>query len=57
MKAFKLQINKEKEKVDEDLSSFKVELNHTLEDLRLSLHAHLDLVYRAYLDKTAKFRS
>ena len=56
IKAFKLEINKEKERVDEDLSSFKVEINHTLEDLRLSLHALLDRVYQAYLEKTAKFR-
>jgi hypothetical protein len=39
------------------MQSFKVELNHTLEDLRLSLHAHLDRVYQIYLDKVAKFKS
>ena len=49
VKAFKLQINKEKERIDDDMQSFKIEINHTLEDLRLSLHAHLDRVYQMYL--------
>lgn len=34
-----------------------MELNHTLEDLRLSLHAQLDRVYQAYLAKIAKFKT
>jgi glutathionyl-hydroquinone reductase len=49
IKAFKLDIQREKDRLDEDLTSFKVEINHTLEDLRLSLHAHLDNVYKSYL--------
>jgi hypothetical protein len=56
LKTFKLNINKEKERVDQDMKEFKMELNHTLEDLRLSLHAHLDRVYQAYMEKTSKFR-
>jgi hypothetical protein len=38
------------------MKEFKFSLNHTLEDLRLSLHAHLDRVYQGYLERAAKFR-
>jgi len=49
IKTFKGQINREKERVNEDMTSFKTEVNHTLEDLRLSLHAHLDRIYQGYI--------
>lgn len=49
IKTFKGQINREKERVNEDMISFKTEVNHTLEDLRLSLHAHLDRIYQGYI--------
>lgn len=52
-----MQISKQKDKIDEDLASFKIQVNHTLEDLRLSLHAYLDRVYQNYLQKFSKFRS
>ena len=38
------------------MSAFKTEMNHTLEDLRLSLHAHLDRVYQDYMERYAKFK-
>ena len=56
IRAFKNQISREKERVDEDMNAFKTELNHTLEDLRLSLHAHLDRVYQDYMERYAKFK-
>lgn len=36
--------------------NFKTEINHTLEDLRLSLHAHLDRIYQGYIERYAKFK-
>ncbi len=38
------------------MASFKTEINHTLEDLRLSLHAQLDRIYQSYIERYAKFK-
>ena len=56
IRTFKKQISREKERVDEDMSAFRIEINHTLEDLRLSLHAQLDRVYQDYMERYAKFK-
>lgn len=53
---FKTQIAREKERVNDDMASFKTEINHTLEDLRLSLHAQLDRIYQGYIERYAKFK-
>jgi hypothetical protein len=36
--------------------SFKTEIIHILEDLRLSLNAHLDRIYQGYIERYAKFK-
>ncbi len=38
------------------MNAFKAEIVHVLDDLRLSLHAHLDRVYQSYIERYAKFK-
>lgn len=38
------------------MGAFKMELTHTLDDLRLSLNAYLDRIYQSYIERYAKFK-
>jgi hypothetical protein len=53
IKNFKAKIEKEKAKVVADIEVFKKEINHIIDDLKLSMVAQLDSVYKSYIEKYA----
>jgi hypothetical protein len=56
IRCFKSRIGREKERINQDVSAWRVEFNHNVEDLRLSLHAELDRIYQNYLERYAQFK-
>lgn len=50
---FKEKIEKEKARVENDFTVLKMEIQHILEDLKLSVQAELDLVYKVFISKYA----
>ena len=55
--SFKRMIISEKNRLNSELESYHVEINHMLEDFRLSLHAVLDRIYQNYITRYAEFKS
>jgi hypothetical protein len=52
----KEKIEHEKAKVENDFSVFKTEIDHILEDIKISVQAELDLVYKTYITKYAELK-
>lgn len=53
---FKQKIEKQKNRVENDFSILKTEIQHVLEDLKLSFQAQLDLVYKTFITKYAEVK-
>lgn len=56
MAAFKRRLEREKEKIALVVEQMKREVMHHLDDVKISLQAELDQLYRAYMDKYARLR-
>jgi 1-aminocyclopropane-1-carboxylate deaminase/D-cysteine desulfhydrase-like pyridoxal-dependent ACC family enzyme len=56
MNQFKKRIEREKSKVTHEFDSVKREIIHNIEDLKLSVHAELDRVYKIFMEKYAIFK-
>ncbi len=57
IKNFKAKIEREKLRVNSDFDVFKKEIMHIIEDLKISIVAELDLVYKVYIEKYAMMKS
>lgn len=57
LKNFKARIEKEKTRVIADFEVFKKEINHVIDDLKLSVAAELDTLYKTYIEKYAYMKS
>ena len=53
---FKEKIEKEKSKVENDFVVLKNEMEHIIEDLKISVQAQLDLVYKTFITKYAEMK-
>ena len=53
---FKEKIEKEKSKVENDFVVLKNEMEHIIEDLKISVQAELDLVYKTFITKYADMK-
>lgn len=53
----KAKIEREKQKVVADFEVFKKEISHIIDDLKISMVAELDLVYKTYIEKYAMMKS
>lgn len=52
----KEKIEKEKARVENDFAVFRAEINHILEDVKISIQAELDLTYKSYITKYAELK-
>ena len=50
---FKGRIEVEKKKVEEDFTQFRRQVDHVIEDAKLSIEAQLDQLYKVYIEKYA----
>lgn len=50
-------MEREKTKVVADFEVFKKELSHIIDDLKLSMVAELDLIYKSYIEKYALLKT
>lgn len=57
LNAFKKRIEREKNKVHQEFDALKRQLIHNIEDLKLSIQAELDRVYKLFMEKYAIFKS
>lgn len=57
IKAFKDKTDKEKNRVVKDFEVFKKEISHIIDDLKLSIVAELDILYKSYIEKYAMLKS
>ena len=57
IRKFKKTIEAEKARVNNEISSYVSEVNHIIEDFRLSLLASIDQIYRRFLEKYSQFRA
>ena len=55
--AFKRVIGHEKNRINSELEALSLEINHIIEDYRLSLQAVLDRIYQNYITRYAEFKS
>ena len=53
---FKQKIEKEKVRVENDFALLKTEIDHTIEDLKLTVQAELDRVYQVFISKYAEVK-
>lgn len=49
-------MEKEKAKVENDFAVIRTEIDHILEDIKISVQAELDLVYKTYITKYAELK-
>ena len=49
-------MEKEKSRVENDFAVFRAEVDHIIEDIKLSVQAELDMVYKAYITKYAELK-
>jgi hypothetical protein len=54
---FKEKVEREKARVENDFAVLKTEVEHILEDLKLSVQAELDLVYTVFIAKYAEVKA
>lgn len=52
----KEKVEKEKAKVENDFAVIRTEIDHILEDIKISVQAELDLVYKTYITKYAELK-
>ena len=52
----KEKIEKEKARVENDFAVFRAEIDHILEDVKISVQAELDLIYKSYITKYAELK-
>lgn len=52
----KEKVEREKAKVENDFAVFRTEIDHILEDVKISVQAELDLIYKAYITKYAEIK-
>ena len=52
----KEKIEREKARVENDFAVFRAEIDHILEDVKISVQAELDLIYKAYITKYAELK-
>lgn len=57
IKNFKDKTEREKVKVVADFEVFKKEIGHAIDDLKISMVAELDLIYKTYIEKYALMKS
>ena len=53
---FKEKIEREKSKVENDFAIYRTEIDHVLEDIKLSVQAELDVTYKTYITKYAELK-
>lgn len=52
----KEKVEREKARVENDFAIFRTEIDHIMEDVKISVQAELDLVYKAYITKYAQIK-
>jgi hypothetical protein len=52
----KEKIEREKGRVENDFAIFRTEIDHIMEDVKISVQAELDLVYKTYITKYAEIK-
>ena len=53
---YKKGIEREKHKVAQVFDSLKMEIDHNIEDMKISVQAELDRIYRNYMEKYANLK-
>lgn len=52
----KEKVEREKARVENDFAIFRTEIDHIMEDVKISVQAELDLVYKTYITKYAEIK-
>jgi hypothetical protein len=53
---FKKSIEREKIKVNQEIEHIKKEMIHNIDDLKISIYAELDRIYKNYMEKYATLK-